>query len=132
MNGFKKCFVADIQEGLEFPETLGVPSREYDAVFTNAALHWCKRNPSGVIASAKQVLKQGGRFVGEMGGFMNCIGKRGLKQASTRDSTDEMVLVLGIRLALHSVLERRGYEPGFLDPWFFPSTEEYSKVSTSS
>ncbi|KAK1217283.1 hypothetical protein PQX77_020075 [Marasmius sp. AFHP31] len=111
LNGFRRCFVADIQEELEFPKTLGVPSQDYDAVFTNAALHWCKRNPRGVISSAKRVLKQGGRFVGEMGGFMNCIG---------------------IRLALHLVLERRGYEPESLDPWFFPSTEEYSKLLTQS
>lgn len=48
---------------------------KFDAVFTNAALHWCKKDPSGVLESAKRVLKKGGRFVGEMGGFMNCVGK---------------------------------------------------------
>jgi SAM-dependent methyltransferase len=47
---------------------------KFDAVFSNATLHWCKRNPKGVLDSAKKVLKQGGRFVMEMGGFMNCVG----------------------------------------------------------
>jgi SAM-dependent methyltransferase len=47
---------------------------KFDAVFTNAALHWCKDNPKGVLESVKKVLKKGGRFTGEMGGFMNCVG----------------------------------------------------------
>lgn len=48
----------------------------FDAVFTNAVLHWCKRNPAGVIQSAKKALKKDGtgRFVGEFGGFLNVIG----------------------------------------------------------
>jgi SAM-dependent methyltransferase len=49
-------------------------AEKFDAVFTNAALHWCKANPTGVLESVKKVLKKGGRFVGEMGGFMNCVG----------------------------------------------------------
>ena len=48
----------------------------YDAVFSNAALHWCKKNPKGVIEGAKRLLKPGGRFVIEMGGQMNCIGEK--------------------------------------------------------
>jgi SAM-dependent methyltransferase len=48
---------------------------KFDAVFSNACLHWCKRDPGGVLESAKRVLKPGGRFVGEMGGFANCIGE---------------------------------------------------------
>lgn len=47
----------------------------FDAVFSDAALHWCKQNPRGVLDGAKRLLKVGGRFVCEMGGFMNCIGK---------------------------------------------------------
>lgn len=45
------------------------------AVFTNATLHWCKRDPSGVVHGAKRVLKPGGRFVGEFGGYLNCVGE---------------------------------------------------------
>lgn len=47
---------------------------KFDAVFSNATLHWCKRDPKGVLDSAKSVLKKGGRLVIEMGGYMNCIG----------------------------------------------------------
>ena len=47
----------------------------FDAVFSNATLHWCKRDPAAVIKAAKSVLKDGGRFVGEMGGLHNCIGE---------------------------------------------------------
>lgn len=75
MNGLEHAFVSDIQN-IVFPE--GWPEDQksgFDAVFTNAALHWCKRDPKGVLESAKAVLKPGGRFVGEMGGFMNCVGR---------------------------------------------------------
>jgi SAM-dependent methyltransferase len=44
---------------------------KFDAVFSSAAIHWCKSNPGGVIESVKWLLKPGGRFVWEMGGFGN-------------------------------------------------------------
>jgi len=53
---------------------MGVEEK-FDAVFSNAAMHWCKANPVGVLMSARKVLKPGGRFVAEMGGFTNCIGE---------------------------------------------------------
>ena len=37
---------------------------EFDAVFSNAALHWMKR-PDAVIAGVWRALRPGGRFVGE-------------------------------------------------------------------
>jgi trans-aconitate methyltransferase len=40
---------------------------EFNAVFSNATLHWMK-NPESVIAGAWCALKPGGRFVGEFGG----------------------------------------------------------------
>ena len=74
-NGAQHAFVADIQH-LLIPEPFSwIKSVKFDAVFSNASLHWCKQNPVGVLESAKGVLKRGGRFVGEMGGFMNCVGK---------------------------------------------------------
>lgn len=48
--------------------------KSFDSVFSNAALHWCKRSPSGVIEGVTRMLKDGGRFVGEMGGYLNVIG----------------------------------------------------------
>ncbi|KIK64215.1 hypothetical protein GYMLUDRAFT_196071 [Collybiopsis luxurians FD-317 M1] len=108
--GLHEAFVSDIQD-FTFPANRNEysgPREGFDAVFTNAALHWCKRDPPGVIESAKKVLKKdGGRFVGELGGFLNCIG---------------------IRSALKLVLKNRGYDPIERDPWFFPSPEEYNKL----
>ncbi|TDL23206.1 S-adenosyl-L-methionine-dependent methyltransferase [Rickenella mellea] len=109
-NGFKNCFVADIQN-LTFPPSVAFPQHNYDAVFTNAALHWCKRDPQGVIRSAKRVLKKGGRFVGEMGGFTNCIG---------------------LRMAIHHVLRNHGQDPLKLDPWYFPSVQDYRNLLEST
>ena len=45
--------------------------REFDAVFSNAALHWMKRDPDAVVAGVARALKPGGRFVGEFGGHGN-------------------------------------------------------------
>ena len=74
-NGFESVFQSDVQD-LQFPLEWNANQRaDFDAVFSNAALHWCKSNPRGVLESAKKILKPGGRFVVEMGGFMNCIGK---------------------------------------------------------
>lgn len=43
---------------------------EFDAVFTNAALHWMRR-PKLVVAGVARALKPNGRFVGEFGGHGN-------------------------------------------------------------
>jgi trans-aconitate methyltransferase len=43
---------------------------EFDAVFSNAALHWMKR-PEDVLRGVRQTLRPGGRFVGEFGGHGN-------------------------------------------------------------
>ncbi|CCM06916.1 uncharacterized protein FIBRA_09228 [Fibroporia radiculosa] len=106
-NGLAHVFVSDAQD-LRFPPgwTAGLCGG-YDAVFSNAALHWCKRAPAGVLAGARRVLKPGGRLVVEMGGFMN---------------------VVGVRAALHRVLSARGYSPAERDPWYFPSTEDYAAL----
>ncbi|TFK40701.1 S-adenosyl-L-methionine-dependent methyltransferase [Crucibulum laeve] len=109
-NGLRYAFVCDAQ-ALELPSDINAITNKFDAVFSNAVLHWCKRDPAGVITSVKKVLKPGGRFVGEMGGFMNCIG---------------------IRSALHQALLARGYDPVELDPWYFPSTEDYEQLLRSA
>jgi trans-aconitate 2-methyltransferase len=43
---------------------------EFDAVFSNAALHWML-DPAAVIKAVAKALKPGGRFVAEMGGKGN-------------------------------------------------------------
>jgi len=45
--------------------------QEFDAVFSNAALHWM-RDQDAVITGVRRALKPGGRFVAEMGGH-GCI-----------------------------------------------------------
>lgn len=77
---------------------------EFDAVFSNAALHWMKRDPDAVIDGVHRALKSGGRFVAEMGGAGN---------------------VESIRSALHVALDARGFDAQAADPWYFPSVGEY-------
>lgn len=78
--------------------------QEFDAVFSNAALHWM-HNASAVAAGVFAALKPGGRFVGEMGGHGN---------------------VAAIVVALRAVLWRRGLALDALPkPWFFPTAAEY-------
>jgi trans-aconitate methyltransferase len=80
--------------------------RRFDGVFTNAALHWMKR-PKKVAGDIANSLKPDGRFVGEFGGKGN---------------------VKTIRSALHAGLQRRGIDPTPVDPWYYPSPEEYSEL----
>ena len=76
---------------------------EFDAVFSNAALHWM-RQLDRVIAGVGRALKPGGRFVGEMGGSGN---------------------VAMILAAMDEVMTRRGHPglPGL--PWAFPTPDEF-------
>lgn len=78
--------------------------RSFDAVFSNAALHWMKRDPDRVIAGVARALVPGGRFVGEMGGHGN---------------------VAAIKTALLAVLGRRGIDGERAIPWYFPTPEAY-------
>lgn len=43
----------------------------FDAAFSNAALHWMKKDPAEVVRGIKTHLKPGGRFAAEFGGFLN-------------------------------------------------------------
>lgn len=76
---------------------------EFDAVFSNAALHWM-RDPDAVIAGVWRALRPGGRFVAECGGAGNV----------------ELIL-----RALVVALERRGLDGRAAIPWYFPAPEEY-------
>lgn len=85
-------------ENLNFQE-------EFDAVFSNAALHWM-RNPGRVISGVWRALRPGGRFVAELGGH-GCVAK--------------------IKKALVDGLNRRGIDGEAAVPWYFPTVEEYSE-----
>src|SRR5580692_6619751 len=77
--------------------------REFDAVFSNAALHWM-RPQEAVLAGVARALKPGGRFVAEMGGHNN---------------------TAAIQTAFRAVLAKRGLEALSLSPWYFPSAGAY-------
>ena len=76
---------------------------EFDAVFSNAALHWMK-HADAVIAGVWRALKPGGRFVAECGGH-GCVAT--------------------IERALVTALDRRGIDGAHVNPWYFPTTEDY-------
>lgn len=78
---------------------------EFEAVFSNAALHWM-HPPEAVIAGVWRALRPGGRFVGEMGGAGN---------------------VETITRVLLRTLERRGIDGRALFPWYFPTPGEYRR-----
>jgi trans-aconitate methyltransferase len=75
----------------------------FEAVFSNAAMHWMKR-PDDVIAGVWRALRPGGRFVGEFGGH-RCV--------------QTIVDALGTALA------RRGIDAAAYNPWYFPTDVAY-------
>ena len=79
---------------------------EFDAVFSNATLHWIK-DAAAVAEGCFRALCPGGRFVAEFGGAGN---------------------VARIRNALVAALDRRGLPGASFDPWYFPSPEAYRRV----
>jgi trans-aconitate methyltransferase len=80
-------------------------SAEFDAVFSNAALHWMKQDRDAVIVGIHRALKPGGRFVAEMGGH-GCVA--------------------AITIAIIAVLERHGIKDGAATiPWYFPTVDDY-------
>jgi trans-aconitate methyltransferase len=76
----------------------------FDAVFSNAALHWMK-DPDRVIGRVARALRPKGRFVAEMGGH-GCIET--------------------IHRALVAELDRRGHAGAAASPWYFPTVEDYA------
>ena len=76
----------------------------FDAVFSNAALHWVKP-PEEALACIAACLGQGGRFVAELGGARN---------------------VATISRGLIDQLAVRGFYPQ--SPWYFPSLGGYARL----
>ena len=75
----------------------------FDAVFSNAALHWVKQ-AGAAVESIARALRAGGRFVAEFGGHGN-----------TRS------ILNALRLAL-------GPESDARCPWYYPSVGEYASL----
>jgi SAM-dependent methyltransferase len=77
----------------------------FDAVVSNAALHWM-RPPDAVLRGVAAALRPGGRFAAEMGGKGN---------------------VAAVVTALVAVLERRGIDGVAAIPWYFPTVDDYRR-----
>lgn len=76
---------------------------EFDAVFSNAALHWMGE-PAPVVAGVFRALRPGGRFAGEFGGHGN---------------------IAAIRVAVRAVLAARGYRVPAQEDNYYPTAEAY-------
>ena len=81
-------------------------SNEFDAIFSNAVLHWVLE-PKKAIKNIKKALKQNGRFVAEFGGAGN---------------------VASIVEAIRAVFAKHKEFGEFINPWYFPSASEYKKL----
>jgi len=84
--------------------------REFDAVFSNAALHWMT-NPEAVVAGVAKALKPGGRFVGEFGGHGN---------------------VAAIVTAMVAAARARNADSSLAFPWYFPTPDAYRQLLESA
>jgi SAM-dependent methyltransferase len=74
----------------------------FDAVFSNAALHWMTR-PDEVLAGVRAVLRGGGRFAAEMGAARN---------------------VTALVSALREAARQIGLDAELPLPWYFPTPAE--------
>jgi trans-aconitate methyltransferase len=95
--------------GLKVDEASGdaLPyAAEFDAVFSNAALHWMP-NAEAVIAGVWRALKPGGRFVAEMGGLGN---------------------IAAIRVAVQAVLAKYGIDAEEVAASFYTSPGRYRRL----
>ncbi|MDQ0314775.1 class I SAM-dependent methyltransferase [Amorphus orientalis] len=79
---------------------------EFDAVFSNAALHWMP-DARKVAEGARAALRPGGRFVAEFGGFGNCAA---------------------IVTALTAVARQEGLPDELAKPWYFPTAAAHTGV----
>ena len=79
---------------------------EFDAVFSNAALHWIT-DAAAVLQGVRRALRPGGRFVAEMGGQGN---------------------IAAIRTALQAVLAPLGIDAETAAASFFPSPALYRRL----
>jgi SAM-dependent methyltransferase len=83
---------------------------EFDAAFSNAALHWML-DPQGVANGVFSILRAGGRFVGEMGGRGN---------------------IAGLRQGIREELKVRGYPVPAEDPQWYPGLDEFARLYASA
>jgi|SRR5579863_5861869 len=85
-------------------EKLPYPDGIFEAVFSNAALHWV-RGQDEMLSEVRRVLRPGGRFVAEMGGHGN---------------------IAAIRVAFAAVLSRHGFGTHGERGNYYPTSDAYS------
>ena len=83
---------------------------EFDAVFSNAALHWM-RPMDAALRGVAAGLRPGGRFVGECGGH-GCVA--------------------AISIAADAVLRERGFNLSGNYPWEFPTRERFAGMAEAA
>ena len=93
----------DAREGKA--ESLPFADGLFDAVFSNAALHWVL-DQDAMMSQVRRVLKPNGRFVAEMGGLGN---------------------IAAIRVAFMAVLARHGHSDSEEGVNYFPTPDEYAR-----
>lgn len=102
-----KCRDATHFDLRQKPSSAGATTGKFDAILSNAVLHWIK-TPEKVLECVSIHLKKGGRFVAEFGAEGN---------------------VLKIRTAIHDVLKEYGYnQQAALEKWYFPSVAGYAAL----
>jgi trans-aconitate methyltransferase len=112
----------------------------FDAVFSNAALHWM-RPPEAVLAGVWRALRPGGRFVAEMGGYghvtlihgalRQALAARGLTvEPDTFFPTPEayrgLLEAVGFQLDHLELFERPTPLPGTLGDWIDTFAHHYT------
>lgn len=80
--------------------------QEFDAVFTNATLHWVKP-PEKALTNIFNSLKNGGRFVAEFGG-----------KGNVQKITDALLIEI----------KKAGIDRDISFPWYYPSIGEYTTL----
>jgi ubiquinone/menaquinone biosynthesis C-methylase UbiE len=95
--GLKTCVVDG--QALDF-------DAQFDAVFSNAALHWMLDAPA-VARGVFKAIKPGGRFVAECGGFGN---------------------IAAIRAGIKAVLKLNGYKTSASETHFYVTDTEYADI----
>jgi SAM-dependent methyltransferase len=91
----------DVIDGQELPF-----ESQFDAVFSNAALHWMPR-AADVVRGVQRALVPGGRFVAELGGA-GCVAT--------------------VTSAVTEVLRQWQIDPTPYFSWFFPSPGRYASL----
>lgn len=92
-----------IRTDLAQAEKLPYDDSAFDAVFSNAALHWV-RGQDAMMSEVHRVLRSGGRFVAEMGGHGN---------------------IAAIRVAFMAVLRRHGHADAEDGVNYYPTPAAY-------